>query len=76
MEGRNQFLESDGLYFESDTHEWFHDKISTRHAREKSVLWGSGEQEQKARRAKRELEDAQRKLAEAQAQLKRLQKNN
>jgi hypothetical protein len=34
----------DGLYWESDTHEWFHDKISTNHARKKSVLWGSGEQ--------------------------------
>jgi hypothetical protein len=45
MEERNQFLESDGLYFESDTHEWFHDKISTRSARKKSVLWGSGEQD-------------------------------
>jgi hypothetical protein len=30
---RNEFLESDGLYWESDTHEWFHDKISTRYAR-------------------------------------------
>ena len=26
---RNQFLESDGLFWESETHEWFHDKIST-----------------------------------------------
>jgi hypothetical protein len=42
---RNQFLECDGLFFESETHEWFHDKISTNHARKKSVLWGSGEQD-------------------------------
>ena len=42
---RNQFLEVDGLFWESPTHEWFHDKISTQHARKKSVLWGSGEQE-------------------------------
>jgi hypothetical protein len=45
MEKRNEFLESDGLYWESETHEWFHDKISTRHAQKKSVLWGSGEQD-------------------------------
>jgi hypothetical protein len=42
---RNEFLEIDGLYYESDTHEWFHDKISTQHARKKSVLCGSGEQD-------------------------------
>jgi hypothetical protein len=41
---RNEFLEFDGLYWESDTHEWFHDKISTQYAHKKSVLWGSGEQ--------------------------------
>jgi hypothetical protein len=34
------------------------------------------EQEQKARRAKRELEDAERKLAEAHAKLLLVQKNN
>jgi hypothetical protein len=45
MEDRNEFLEMDGLVFESDTHEWFRDKISTRHAQKKSVLWGSGEQD-------------------------------
>jgi hypothetical protein len=44
-EERNEFLESDGLYWESETHEWFHDKISTEYARKKSVLWGSGEQD-------------------------------
>ena len=41
---RNEFLEMDGLYWESETHEWFHDKTSTNYARKKSVLWGSGEQ--------------------------------
>jgi hypothetical protein len=44
MENRNEFLETDGLYYESETHEWFHDKISTRYARKKSILWGSVEQ--------------------------------
>lgn len=44
MESRNEFLEMDGLFWESETHEWFHDKISTQHARKNSVLWGSGEQ--------------------------------
>ena len=29
---RNKFLEADGLYFESETHEWFHDKESTDYA--------------------------------------------
>ena len=33
MEGRNQYVEQDGLYFESETHEWFHDKTSTNYAR-------------------------------------------
>jgi hypothetical protein len=42
---RNEFLESDGLFWESETHEWFHDKISTNHAQKNSVLWGSGEQD-------------------------------
>ena len=41
---RNEFLEMDGLFWESESHEWFHDKISTQHARKNSVLWGSGEQ--------------------------------
>lgn len=41
---RNEFLEFDGLYWESESHEWFHDKISTQHARKKSELWGSGTQ--------------------------------
>ena len=42
---RNEFLEMDGLFWESETHEWFHDKISTNHARKKSVTPGSGEQD-------------------------------
>lgn len=41
---RNEFLELDGLYWESETHEWFHDKISTTYARKKSVTT-SGEQD-------------------------------
>jgi hypothetical protein len=41
---RNQFLESDELFWESETHEWFNDKISTQHTHNKSILWGSGEQ--------------------------------
>lgn len=42
---RNVFLESDGLFYESETHEWFHDKSFTNYSRKKSVLWGSGEQD-------------------------------
>jgi hypothetical protein len=42
---RNEFLENEGLFWESETHEWFHDNISTNYARKNSVLWGSGEQE-------------------------------
>ncbi len=30
---RNKFIEMDGLYWESETHEWFHDKTSTHYAR-------------------------------------------
>lgn len=30
---RNEFLEADGLYFESETHEWFHDKVGTDYAK-------------------------------------------
>lgn len=45
MQKRNEFLESDGLYWESPTHEWFHDKIGTHYARKKSVLWEFGEQD-------------------------------
>ena len=32
MTNRNEFLEMDGLYWESETHEWFHDKSSTTYA--------------------------------------------
>jgi hypothetical protein len=32
MEERNSFIEIDGLYYESDTHEWFNDKTSTNYA--------------------------------------------
>jgi len=39
---RNQFLEIDGLYWESETHEWFHDKTSTQYAHKNSV-GGKGE---------------------------------
>jgi hypothetical protein len=45
MQERNEFVEMDGLFFESDTHEWFNEKDATNYARKKSVLWGSGEQE-------------------------------
>ena len=45
MERRNQFLECDGLFWESETHEWFHDKINTQYARKNSTIWGSGQQD-------------------------------
>ena len=32
MIDRNQFLEQDGIYYESDTHEWFNDKSGTNYA--------------------------------------------
>lgn len=35
---RNEFLEFDGLYWESATHEWFHDKINTRYAQTDNAL--------------------------------------
>jgi hypothetical protein len=35
---RNQFLEMDGLYWESETHEWFHDKTSTQYAQSDNGL--------------------------------------
>ena len=38
MDKRNEFLEMDGLYFESETHEWFHDKTSTNHAQSDNGL--------------------------------------
>jgi hypothetical protein len=39
---RNQFMEMDGLYWESETHEWFHDKTHTQVAHKNSVS-SSGE---------------------------------
>ena len=38
MRERNEFMEMDGLYWESDTHEWFHDKISTNYAQTNNGL--------------------------------------
>ncbi len=38
MEDRNQYLEVDGLFFESDTHEWFKDKSSTHYAQSDNGL--------------------------------------
>ena len=32
MKDRNEFLEMGGLFYDSDTHEWFHDKVATNHA--------------------------------------------
>lgn len=40
MEKRNEYLELDGLYWESDTHEWFHDRISTNYAQTDNGLNG------------------------------------
>jgi len=37
MKERNEFLEMDGLYWESETHEWFHDKSSTQYAQKEDV---------------------------------------
>lgn len=34
---RNEFLEKDGLYWESETHEWFKDNISTNHLQKSSI---------------------------------------
>jgi hypothetical protein len=39
---RNEFLERDGLFWESETHEWFNDKISTQYAR-KNTLTSTGQ---------------------------------
>lgn len=38
MVERNEFLELDGLYWESETHEWFHDKTSTQYAQSDNGL--------------------------------------
>jgi len=35
---RNEFLELDGLYWESETHEWYHDKTSTQYAQSDNRL--------------------------------------
>lgn len=35
---RNQFLEMDGLYWESETHEWFNDKTTTTYAQTNNGL--------------------------------------
>lgn len=37
MKERNEFLEADGLFWESETHEWFHDKSSTRWTQNEDV---------------------------------------
>jgi hypothetical protein len=37
MEARNQFIENDGLFWESETHEWFHDKTSTQYAHSQGI---------------------------------------
>lgn len=37
-EERNDLLEMDGLYWESETHEWFHDKTSTQYAQSDNGL--------------------------------------
>jgi hypothetical protein len=38
LDKRNEFLEMDGLYWESETHEWFHDKTSTQYAQSDNGL--------------------------------------
>lgn len=37
MQERNPFIENDGLYWESETHEWFHDKTSTQYAHSEGI---------------------------------------
>lgn len=37
MKERNEFIEMDGLYWESETHEWFHDKLTTNYCRKEDV---------------------------------------
>jgi hypothetical protein len=37
MKERNQFLEADGLVHETETHEWFLDKVSTNYARQENL---------------------------------------
>ena len=36
MKERNKFIESDGLFWESDTHEWFNNKSTTTYAQIKN----------------------------------------
>lgn len=43
MKERNEFLERGGIFFESETHEWFNDKNSTDYAR-KNTISVSGEE--------------------------------
>jgi len=38
MKNRNKFIECDGLYHETDTHEWFNDKSLTHYAQKDSGL--------------------------------------
>lgn len=38
MEDRNKFLEQDGLYWESETHEWFNDRSSTLYANNSKTI--------------------------------------
>ncbi len=38
MKYRNTFLEKGGLFWESETHEWFNDKTSTDYANKKSFI--------------------------------------
>jgi hypothetical protein len=40
MSERNKYLEMDGLYWESETHEWFKDNSNTSYAQKKSNLYG------------------------------------
>jgi len=37
MKERNNYIETDGLYWESDTHEWFHDKSTTKYCRNEDL---------------------------------------
>ena len=37
MQERNKYLEADGLFQETETHEWFLDKSSTQYARQENL---------------------------------------
>lgn len=46
MKEHNEYIEIDGLYWESDTHEWFHDKSTTDYCRKEDgqgtkLNWGA-----------------------------------